>query len=177
MREMWTPIEGFEDYLISTFGAVYSLKTKKYMSPCKMKNGYMHITLSKGNKKHSFYIHRLVASAFIPNPHCLPQVNHIDENKENNIVFNLEWCDSSYNVNYGTAKWRTATTLKAKDWGNKIRCIENGAVYPSFKAAARELGISQSEISRMISGKRIVNSVREYHFELVAFSSRTEVIT
>ena len=166
--EVWQKIDGFEDYLISNQGTVYSLKSKKVMSPHKMKTGYLRITFSKGNKKYSFYIHRLVASAFIPNPNNLPQVNHRDENKANNSVSNLEWCDSSYNVNYGTAKLRTAATLVAQDYGNKILCHENGIVYPSFKKAAKELEISQSEISRMISGKRVVKSVKGYHFTLVS---------
>lgn len=166
--EVWERIEGFEDYLISNLGTVYSLKSKKVMSPYKAKSGYLHITLSKGNKKYCFYIHRLVASAFIPNPSNLPQVNHRDENKANNTVSNLEWRDNKYNVNYGTAKQRTAATLAAMDYGNKILCLENGIVYPSFKRAAKELGVSVSEISRMISGERVVKSIKGYHFTLVS---------
>ena len=59
-----------------------------------------------------FKIHRLVADAFIDNPNNLPQVNHKDENKQNNAVDNLEWCDSKYNVNYGTAIQRKVEKQK-----------------------------------------------------------------
>ena len=72
--------------------------------------------LSKRGKTKTFKIHRLVASAFIPNPNNLPQVNHKDENKQNNHAENLEWCDCAYNVNYGTANERRVETIKKSGW-------------------------------------------------------------
>lgn len=62
------------------------------------KNGYVYVYLTKNNNGKNIRLHRLVAEAFIPNPDNLPEVNHIDGNKENNKAENLEWCDGSYNI-------------------------------------------------------------------------------
>ena len=167
MTEIWKPIAGFEDYLVSNLGSVYSTKTNRKMALHTMKSGYVHVNFSDGKRKKGFFVHRLVADAFIPNPDLLPEVNHKDENKGNNTVENLEWCDRTYNVNYGTAKRRTSETLSSRRYGNKILCLENGIVYTSFKQAARALNVEASEISRMVSQKRTTNTVKGYHFKLI----------
>ena len=74
---------------------------------------FVHLTNGKGKLKNE-KIHRLVAKAFIPNPDNLPEVNHIDENKYNNCVDNLEWCSVKYNRNYGTRYQRIWETRKSK---------------------------------------------------------------
>ena len=66
--------------------------------------GYYHVILSKKGNHSKFKVHQLVAKVFIPNPNHYSQVNHIDENKENNRVDNLEWCTCSYNIRYSQAK-------------------------------------------------------------------------
>ncbi len=63
-----------------------------------VRNGYLSVSLSKENKLKQKNIHRLVAEAFLPNPFNLPVINHIDENKKNNMVSNLEWCSCAYNT-------------------------------------------------------------------------------
>ena len=101
MKEVWSVIVGFPMYKISTFGRVKSLYTNKILKPIN-KKGYRFVTLINGDKKYNRAIHRLVAKAFIANPNRYPMINHKDENKANNIITNLEWCDAKYNVNYGT---------------------------------------------------------------------------
>ena len=105
-------------YKVSNLGRIKSYvrdKNGKIMSPKKEKSGYMQICLRNNGEKEIFKVHRLVATAFLPNPDKLPQVNHKDENKTNNNVDNLEWCSASYNTNYGTRNERD----RAKKVGKK----------------------------------------------------------
>lgn len=114
-NEIWKPIEGFEGiYEVSNFGRVKSIdRYVIYKNGHKTFHkgriirqidnfGYKTVHLHKdGKQTSSVRVHRLVAIAFIPNPLNLPIVNHKDEDRANNIVENLEWCDSKYNNNYG----------------------------------------------------------------------------
>lgn len=116
-REEWKDIKGYEGiYQISNMGRVKSLSNGKYKKEKirkyrKDKDGYLQLNLHKNNVMTTFKVHRLVAEAFIPNPHNLPQVNHKDEDKTNNRVDNLEWCTVEYNNNYGTRNKRIANAL------------------------------------------------------------------
>lgn len=123
-NEEWKPAKGFEKYIeVSNIGRVRTL-ARSYINSCGrnckvkqrisstyvMKNGYEVATIylyDKGTricKKE--LVHRLVASTFIPNPNNLPQVNHLNENKSDNRVENLEWCTCAYNLAFGTRRER-----------------------------------------------------------------------
>ena len=116
----YKPIKGYEGYYtVNPHGDVFSLKSGKIMKPCRSNNGYMQVHLTKDGTTKSFKIHRLVAEAFIPNPLNLPQVNHIDENKENNEAWNLEWCTASYNMNYKDGQKRRALNRNYEDISKK----------------------------------------------------------
>lgn len=103
MTEVIKNIKGFEDrYTISNLGIVRSKLTNIIMKPSITKFGYARINLRYKNSRKfkSFFIHRLVAQNFLENPNNYKEINHIDCNKLNNCIENLEWCDRSYNVKY-----------------------------------------------------------------------------
>lgn len=81
------------------------------------KTGYKFVILGKK----TCYVHRLVAEAFIPNPDNLQQINHIDEQKDNNAVSNLEWCSIKYNINYGNRKKKFSETFRKKRMDRQAR--------------------------------------------------------
>ena len=93
----------------------YRLHKGKVLSPGKDTDGYLKVCLSCNGKNKMFFVHRLVAEAFLPNPDNLPQVNHKDEDKSNNRVDNLEWCSQLYNNIYGSRMERQVNTRKLKN--------------------------------------------------------------
>lgn len=114
MKEIWKPIPKFEGwYEVSNFGKIRSIdrevnyKTlgKSFrkgiaLKPKISKGGYKEVVLVMNSKRHCYKVHRLVALAFIPNPFNLPCINHLNENKLDNKVSNLEWCNQQYNTLY-----------------------------------------------------------------------------
>ena len=121
IEEIWRPIEGYEGlYEVSSYGRVRSLdrydnrncfRKGKVLSPIKDKDGYIQVSLYYNRKMYKKYVHRIVAEAFLPNPDNLPEVNHKDEDKTNNNVTNLEWCDRKYNLSYGSRQERYRNTM------------------------------------------------------------------
>lgn len=100
MSKFFKMIPGYNNYLISENGEVYSIKSKKYIKPRINENNYLIIDLYKNNIRKTYKLHRLVAQAFLDNPDNLPQVNHKDCNKLNNNISNLEWCTASQNTKH-----------------------------------------------------------------------------
>mgnify|MGYP003312062017 CR=1 FL=1 len=97
--EMFKVIEEYPDYCVSTEGKVVNNKTGKFVKASRKPNGYMQLNLVTGDgRRKKEYVHRLVAITFLPNPEKLPQVNHIDRNRSNNVLPNLEWVTSKENV-------------------------------------------------------------------------------
>ena len=110
----WKQIQGYENYEVSNEGQVRNRKTGKVLKPQKNNSGYLLVGLRKNGKQKWYSVHRLVAQAFIPNPHNKPTVNHIDENKENNNVSNLEWMTYAEQNEHGTRIERVAKALRKK---------------------------------------------------------------
>lgn len=174
MEEIWKAIEGYEGkYEVSNLGRVRSLdriayrfnrrigKETSYMVKgriCGMlteKHGYFRIPLIKGGRgsvRH-FLVHRLVAETFIPNPDNLPMVNHKDENKKNNRVDNLEWCDNDYNIHYGTGIKRRSQNQKKQveqiDSNGNVVALHEGVVEASIAT-----GIERSSIGKCCNGMK-----------------------
>lgn len=104
MQEIWKNISGYKNYQVSNFGRIKSLnynKTKytKILKP-DIRRDYLSVTLYKNGVRNRFQVHRLVAIIFLPNINNLPCVNHIDGNKQNNRIDNLEWCTYKENINH-----------------------------------------------------------------------------
>lgn len=177
MIEIWSPIKGYEGYYeVSSYGVVrsvqrksldrwgkYCLRKGRILKPCNRR--YSMVVLSKNGKARNCLVHRLVAEAFIPNPHNWSVVNHKDENKLNNRMDNLEWCSQKYNINYGKGVRKRAATQsiskKGKHYSARtefkpgnvlpcnlrpVFCVETGKLYQSIKEACSDCCISRSTI-------------------------------
>lgn len=129
--EEWTHINGFDDlYIISNLGRVKSFHNGywKSLKPGKTKKGYLNVILCKNGKETSYQVHRLVALHFITNPENKPEVNHIDENKQNNTVWNLEWMTSKENNNHGTRNERLSKKVSCYDIISGVFIQEFGSI-------------------------------------------------
>lgn len=154
-------IKGYEGlYAVTEDGRIWSYRSKKFLKPGKHSGGYLKVALCKNGQKLSHYVHRLVAAAYLPNPNNYTDVNHRDENKQNNDVSNLEWCDHSYNMNYGTRNEKIAKAIS-----KSIRCIETDVIYKSIKEAGQQTGLNQSSISKACRGK--LKTCGGFHWEFV----------
>ena len=174
--EIWKDVKGYEGlYQVSNKGRIKSLNYRRTGKEGILQHsldsyGYLKVTLHKNGKQKYFRIHRLVAEAFIPNVNDLPEVNHIDENKENNHVENLEWCDRKYNNNYGSRNERASTSMKGKKRKLKkqILCIETGEIFDTSQDVINTMFNgkgSQSNIRNHLNGQR--KSAYGYHFKYI----------
>ena len=123
---VWKDIKGYEGiYQISNYGEVMRLmsydsrghlRSSKILKQRTNQYGYLQLGLHKDGVEKKYLVYRLVAENFIDNPNNYPEINHKDENKQNNSVSNLEWCDRNYNVNYGNAQYkRVVSRFKKKE--------------------------------------------------------------
>lgn len=167
--EIWKPKKDYEGlYEVSNFGRVKSLNYRntgrtELLNLFKDIGGYLKVGLNKNGKKKIFFVHRLVAETFIPNPNNLPFINHIDENKKNNSVDNLEWCTREYNNNYGTRNERSAKArINGKCSKKVLQFTLDGILvkeWPSSKEVGRN-GYDGSNIRKCCRGER--NSAHGY---------------
>lgn len=154
-NEVWKDILGYEGhYQVSNKGRVKSLKLGKerILKPRRDVGGYLQVYLCKNGDKKWCLVHRLVAQAFIPNSNNLPQINHKNEDKTDNIVENLEWCSAKYNNNYGTHIQRIAekTSKPVLQYTKDGKFIQE---WKSVMDVERNLGYFQSAISACCLGK------------------------
>ena len=161
MIEIWKPIPNYEElYMVSNLGRVKSVKRDKILKEQLNERGYLRVSLSKNNKQKIYSVHRLVMITFIGYEEG-KQVNHIDGDKTNNRLDNLEWTTQSENMKHAYDN----RLVKSKRRVRKIRCIETGEIYKSGAEASRELGYDASTILRTCHG--IYETLYDYHFEFV----------
>ena len=172
-KEIWKDIPGYEGiYQISNNGKIKSIPhvikanqnggmrvTKEYVKTTYVGwHGYVWVSLCKNGKSKTYSIHRLVALTFIENPNKFPAVNHIDGNKENNCIENLEWCTIHENQMHAS---KNGLLPKSK----KVMCMETGKIYQSGGEAERDTGICGRNIRSACSGK--YKTAGGYHWKWV----------
>lgn len=175
MKEVWKPIKNYEGlYEVSNLGRIKSLARKvndyrgkntrtlpsKIMNNVDNGNGYEYVTLVKNKKRKNYYIHRLVAFTFLPNPNNYEYVNHLDYNTKNNIVSNLELCTQKNNVNYSIENMKHRKSVTHTNTGeryiyyrknkNVYRVVIDKKEYPSFKTLEEAI----KKRDEILNGKR-----------------------
>lgn len=176
--EEWRYIDSMKDnaYMVSSYGRVKSMNynktgVEKIMKQRQDKDGYYTVCLvDKNGKSSPRKVHRLVAMAFIENPNDLPMVNHKDENKGNNYVENLEWCDATYNNTYRNRHENAGKTNRISFLGSStpfrskpIYCHQNNKFYSSQTQAGVQLNLHDGIISKVVRG--LQESTGGYTFE------------
>ncbi|MCH7909830.1 MAG: HNH endonuclease [Candidatus Hydrogenedentes bacterium] len=161
MSERWKDVSGY-DYEVSDHGRVRRTKTIPQSPAGRLLGyvsswGYRKVDLSRGGRKQEALVHRLVAMAFISNPNDLPEINHIDGDKLNNHVTNLEWVTNLKNVHHAYASGLmqkgerngSARLTDAKVLAARRRYVRGG----SLRAMACEYGVAINTITRAVRGK------------------------
>jgi hypothetical protein len=161
-------------YSIDRVLGVYSHLSNKYLKPVKQSNGYLTYNLYKDGKPKMFTAHRLLMTSFVPNPNNYPCVNHIDSDKENNSLGNLEWCTYSHNIKHGYDSGRVSWN-KGKKWpemsriksgganpnARSVRDFKTGKVYSTIVEASNDMGLPVGTVfSRLSRGSN--NNTLEY---------------
>ena len=169
--EEWKDIIGYEGrYRVSSFGKIYSSISNKLLNPTIDSDGYEVVGLFINGKQKKKKVHRIVAEAFIDNLKNYKQVNHKDENKVNNNVSNLEWCDCTYNINYGTRNEKVAKSIKnnTKKYRRKVVCLSKNRdlikIYPSLRSV-EENGYNHGIVYQLCSHKGRYKSHGNYLWE------------
>ena len=168
MVEVWKAVDGTNGmYEVSNTGKLRSLNYKKTgkvkeLRPAPDPKGYMKTMLPFDGRWKTVKIHRLVATAFIPNVDGLPQVNHKDGNKANNSVDNLEWSTQIDNAHHALKNGLFENSLKATANANEHRkkavvAIDdcgNRRTFPSINEASRQLNVGRRHIQSVLKGER-----------------------
>lgn len=166
MEEIWKDIPGWEGYYkVSTLGRVLSInfnnsRRQAIRTATRDRLGYLCLTLHRKGYSKTYKVHRLVALAFIPNPNNFPCINHKDEDKTNNCIENLEWCDYSYNNKYGNRPRKVLDAYRRNN-GSKaerpvVKMDKSGIIlgeFISISEAARRVGVSRESLRDCVLGR------------------------
>ena len=173
MSHTWSKINGFPNYSVSNTGKIRNDLSGKIKSPIEGATGYLNIDLYSGGKRTKAKIHRLVGEAFIPNPDNKPEVNHIDGDKHNNNVENLEWVTHSENIRhaFSTGLMNPSRSMlgrknpNAGRPGKPIRIIETGEEFNSITECEKAINGNNRHICDCLSGRQKTH--KGYHFEYI----------
>ena len=164
-EEIWKALPGVPGVEVSTFGNVRTLdrlvSTEKrtqftkghILKQYKTHDGYLQVSIPIDGKWTVGKIHRVIAQTFIPNPENLPQVNHLDCDRTNNNVSNLEWCTASYNAKYREKNG----VLSAEARGHPVLAVNLVTLevlhFRAQREASRKLGVYRQNIDKVIKGR------------------------
>jgi len=162
-EEIWRDIKGYEGFFqISNKGRVKSLARvdrrghrvkERILKHHTSRNGYHRVGLNKNGKYPIKYIHRLISEAFIPNPENKPQINHIDGNKLNNKIDNLEWVTSKQNCIHARDNRLSSIAKINMEIASQIREMYYTKMY-SHDQLAKLFKLKKTEIGYIINNKR-----------------------
>lgn len=148
LNEFWLPIPGFERYLISNLGRVFSKITNRVMKPSKDGGGYLQVKLWKNGGVYPKRVNRLVLEAFCPTADSTLQANHINGIKTDNRLENLAWVTASDNIRHSVYQLGNTHGRKPKTIGKFDKDGKLLAIYRSTYEASRETGVQQGNIWR-----------------------------
>lgn len=162
----------YKDFLVDDELNIYNKYTKHKIKPFKGSDGYMAVKLNMTNCKTCERVHVIYAHCFIPNPNGYKYVNHIDSNKTNNKLDNLEWCTNAYNVqhSYNSGNNTNKTPIKVYKDSNLI------GEYASIRECSKELKLDRHKISRILKGE-LREDYLDYRFEYTKGQETIESIT
>lgn len=149
-------VKNYENYIIYENGTIYSKKNKKYLKQQLNHKGYPVVKLCKNGVQKEFFIHRLVAMHYIPNPKNKPQINHKNGNKLINCVSNLEWVTNKENIahawEFGLSKSNPEISkANGLNSAKKLIDINTNKIYNSIKEAADDLNIKYGYLRLIIT--------------------------
>jgi len=152
-------IEGYENYIITRQGEAINTNTGRMMKKQINNAGYYRVEFSKAGKQKKLFVHRLVATAFIPNKESLPQVNHLNGDKLDNRIENLEWCTASQNHKHSfkylgrpVTKVFDAANGKTKIFKIDIPGLIERKKTTTYRALALDIGVSPTYLSSLLRG-------------------------
>lgn len=162
--ERWIRSRLYPRYEVSNEGRVRGLKHNKILNPYGDGRGYLKVDLYNGSECTSASVHRLVADTFLDRPHERLEVNHIDGNKHNNSVDNLEWCTRSANLQHAyDLGLKKPPSYRPRQ--RKVRIVETGEEFDTLGKCARHINGCVCHIASCLNGQR--KRHKGYHFEAV----------
>ena len=158
--EVWRQIEKYPNYDASSEGRIRNRKTGRILKTNTSETGYERLSLSKNSHQTTERVHRIIADTFIDGDHTGLDVNHIDGDKSNNCIDNLEFCTRQENIQHA---FRTGLSHGSRK--KAVRIIETGEEFDSTNECAIAIGADRTQIKDCLHGK--CKTYKGLHFEYI----------